>query len=284
MKPTFTIAGCGKCGTTTLAYLLGQHPDVFVTQPKEPNFLSYEHVYAQGWQWYESLFDGGKYQTARGEASVSYSLAEYELTVCKRIAQHLPNIRILYIARNPYKRLESVFREHHDTGPQRGWHLPFTLPEAVNYRPQMIINTLYWQRTAAFRSILPNSQILYLCLEDLQENPNDVLRKCFDFIGVDPSFTTECSHVRLNEGRQKMYDTKLMRFIRAHHYALRIYGRIPPRIRQKFQPIFRKSFANKMIEWDPIFSDKFSKALSRDVQSFLLACDKSTDFWGKEFI
>jgi hypothetical protein len=112
MKPTFLIAGCGKCGTTTLAYLLDQHPDVFVSKPKEPNFLSYDRVYSQGWQWYEFLFESGANQTARGEASVSYTLEEYESRVCERISKYLPDIRVIYIARNPFKRLESVYIDY----------------------------------------------------------------------------------------------------------------------------------------------------------------------------
>ena len=284
MKPTFAIVGCGKCGTTTLAYLLGQHPDVFITRCKEPNFLSWESVYTQGWQWYESLFEEGKYLAARGEASVSYSLAEYEVDVCERIARYLPDLRIIYIARNPFQRLESVFREHHDSGHQHGWNLPFTLAEAVNYRPQMLINSLYWQRTASFRSILPSSQILYLCLEDLQENPDVVLKECFGFIGVDPSFSIDRSHTKLNEGGQKMYDTKLMRLIRDHPNVEKIYGRLPAQIRLRFMPLLRRSFSGKAIEWEPAFKDRFINDMAEDVRSFLHACNKPADFWGREFI
>lgn len=284
MKPTFAIAGCGKCGTTTLAYLLNQHPEVFVTQPKEPNFLSYDSVYCRGWQWYESLFERGKELPARGEASVSYSLAEYEAKVSARISQYLPDLRLIYIARNPFKRLESVYREHHDSGHQHGWHLPHTLPAAVAYRPQMLTNSLYWQRTAAFRSILPDSQLLYLCLEDLQENPDKILRKCFEFMGVDTSFIVDCSRDRLNEGSQKMYDTKLMRFMRNHQVIADIYEKFPSKVRQIFQPFLRKSFDNKTIDWELEFRDYFIEQMAEDVQNFLAACNKSPDFWGKEFI
>ena len=121
MKPTFIIAGCGKCGTTTLAHLLNQHPDVFVSQPKEPNFLSYDDVYSKGWDWYESLFEQGANKTACGEGSVSYTLKEYESKVSERISKYLPSVRLIYIARNPYKRLESVYREHYNSGHIHNW-------------------------------------------------------------------------------------------------------------------------------------------------------------------
>ena len=34
--PTFLILGATRSGTTSLHRYLGQHPDVFVSEPKEP--------------------------------------------------------------------------------------------------------------------------------------------------------------------------------------------------------------------------------------------------------
>ena len=38
-SPNFIIAGCGKAGTTSLQRYLHQHPDVFMTLPKEPRYF-----------------------------------------------------------------------------------------------------------------------------------------------------------------------------------------------------------------------------------------------------
>jgi len=38
-KPNFFIVGAPKCGTTALHTYLGQHPDIFVSEPKEPNYF-----------------------------------------------------------------------------------------------------------------------------------------------------------------------------------------------------------------------------------------------------
>jgi hypothetical protein len=283
MKPTFLIAGCGKCGTTTLAHLLDQHPDVFITQPKEPNFFSYDAIYAQGWEWYESLYEKGRDQVARGDASVSYSMEEYETAVCERISGYVPDVRVIYIARNPFKRLESVYREHHDSGHQKGWHLPHSLEKAVEYRPQMVINSLYWQRTAPFRSNLGEKQVLYLCLEDLQNNPSEALKLCFEFIGVDPTIGIPDPRIQLNEGSKKMYDTKLMRAIRTYYVANRLYQELPERIKGAILPLLRRPFGDRIIDWEPGFRQEFVEWMAGDVRGFLEACGKAADFWGKEF-
>ena len=37
--PNFLIVGAAKCGMTSLHYYLKQHPDVFMSTPKEPDFF-----------------------------------------------------------------------------------------------------------------------------------------------------------------------------------------------------------------------------------------------------
>src|SRR6056297_204893 len=39
-KPNFFIIGAPKCGTTSMARYLGEHPDIFFSDPKEPNFFN----------------------------------------------------------------------------------------------------------------------------------------------------------------------------------------------------------------------------------------------------
>ena len=48
--PDFLIIGAAKSGTTSLYRYLGQHPDVFVSPVKEPNFFAFagEEVNFQG--------------------------------------------------------------------------------------------------------------------------------------------------------------------------------------------------------------------------------------------
>src|SRR5258708_3869696 len=40
--PNFLIPGAAKSGTTSLFSYLAQHPQVFVSRPKEPKFFAYE--------------------------------------------------------------------------------------------------------------------------------------------------------------------------------------------------------------------------------------------------
>ena len=66
MKPNYIVTGSMKSGTSTLCHLLGQHPDVFMSTQKEPEFFSNPGVYARGLPCHETLFEDAAGKTAIG--------------------------------------------------------------------------------------------------------------------------------------------------------------------------------------------------------------------------
>jgi len=57
-RPNFFVIGAMKSGTTSLCDLLAEHPDVFVSNPKEPGFFSIADPTAEQLRAYERLFEG----------------------------------------------------------------------------------------------------------------------------------------------------------------------------------------------------------------------------------
>src|SRR5262245_56221545 len=106
-KPNFLVIGAMKCATTSICDILSQHHQIFVTDPKEPDFFSDEKAYARGWSWYEALFRGSENRVAIGEGSTNYTKSKLHPQAAERIAHHLPDARLMYIARHPLKRIES---------------------------------------------------------------------------------------------------------------------------------------------------------------------------------
>ena len=280
MKPNLLIAGCGKCGTTTLAYLLDQHPQIYISKPKETNFLSHENIFEKGWEWYESKFLPGKDFKILGEASVSYTTKEYENIVRDRIKEHLKDIKVIYIARNPIKRLESVFMEHHDSGYKNGWLMPYNLQEAAKYRPEMLRNSLYWERTEYLRQILPEENILYLCLEDLANAPQNLLDNCYKFLCVEPFKIKTTATIQRNKSSMKSYDSKFLRFLKKR----KTFFNLQPEFLIKLENNFlRNSFGNSTIHWDRDFKEYFVNFMKKDVSMYLKQVNKPSDFWGREY-
>ena len=61
IKPNFFFVGAPKCGTTSIAYYLSQHPNIFISNPKEPHFFEEEIPRGiKSLKAYESLFSNAK--------------------------------------------------------------------------------------------------------------------------------------------------------------------------------------------------------------------------------
>jgi hypothetical protein len=57
-KPNFFIVGAPKCGTTAMAHYLSEHPDIFMSSPKEPHYFNFdfEDRHTKKIEMYEGIF------------------------------------------------------------------------------------------------------------------------------------------------------------------------------------------------------------------------------------
>jgi hypothetical protein len=103
--PKFIIAGAAKAGTSSLCDYLGQHHDIFITQPKELNFFNNKRK-DEELNRYLKYFDAAKNQVA-GEGSVSY--LQYSKCSAPQLKRYFPDLRLIFMLRNPIQRLYSDF-------------------------------------------------------------------------------------------------------------------------------------------------------------------------------
>ena len=111
--PHFLILGQGKAGTSSLFEYLCAHPQVVAPLTKEIHFWSQDHRY--GMDWYRAFFppfppDAG---LITGEASPSYF---FDAAAFRRIADHLPEARLIVLLRDPVERAYSAFRMYERLG------------------------------------------------------------------------------------------------------------------------------------------------------------------------
>lgn len=99
-KPNTFIIGAPKCGTTSLAAWLDQHPDVFMSKPKEPHFFNTDssHHHCVDLADYESLFQGSSSHKVVGEASVWYLVSDVAV---RNILEYSPDAKFIVCLRNP---------------------------------------------------------------------------------------------------------------------------------------------------------------------------------------
>jgi hypothetical protein len=103
--PSLIIIGGLKCGTTSIHHYLGLHPEIQMSKPKELNFFCEELNWDLGLDWYASRFDS-RFKV-RGESSPHYTNLPCFTGVPARIREHCPDARLLYMVRDPIKRILS---------------------------------------------------------------------------------------------------------------------------------------------------------------------------------
>jgi hypothetical protein len=118
--PDFLIIGAPKAGTTALHAALTQHPEVFMSQPKEPKYWLCDDApppawrgpgdkhSQQEWVWrrgdYERLFEPAVGGQVRGESTPFYL---WSRGAHRRIAEHLPDVKLIAVVRDPIDRAYS---------------------------------------------------------------------------------------------------------------------------------------------------------------------------------
>lgn len=273
MKPNFIVIGSMKSGTTTLCQWLGQHPEIFICNPKEPNFFCRNDIYARGIEWYESLFKNAAGKTAIGEGSTSYSKAHNFPDAASRIASHLPDARLIYIVRHPLERIESQWMfnvRHHDL------HQSFsaTLREDLN-----LVNTSkYWWQISKYREHFSDEQILVLFFEEMKLDPDAVLRECFDFLGVAEDRFTGNTTKKSNVTPKFEMERSTLSVARKMPGYDSLKGLVPAGLKKVMHPLLKKQVSGHP-QWDPYLRRQIINDLKPDIRQFLDYCNKQEDYW-----
>ena len=113
-KPNFFILGAPKCGTTSMAKWLSEHPEIFMSTTKEPHYYNTDHIHrlTQDYQHYLSFF--AKATSAHkiiGEASVWYLFSKEAVPNILADLKN-DNLKFLVMVRNPVQMAYSLHQEH----------------------------------------------------------------------------------------------------------------------------------------------------------------------------
>ena len=191
--PNFVVIGAMKAGTVSLGHYLDEHPNVFVGRGgrfNEPNYFIAEQNWPRGRGWYESLFDRAGGAAAIGECSPSYTWAHVYRGVPERMAQVLPEARLVYVVRDPVARMQSMYMHQVSAGRER------RRAEVALLDDRYLGPSRYGFQLAAFLDHFDRSQVLVIASEELRDRPCEALSAVFSHLAVDPAA------VDLDERRQ----------------------------------------------------------------------------------
>ena len=259
--PNFLIIGAMKSGTTALYYYLEQHPEVYMSPVKEPNFFSSQEqenaadaVTDIGA--YQHLFRGASGKKAIGEASHTYL---YEPGAAAEIRRYVPEAKLIAILRNPIDRAYSHFLHMVRSGTEPLDDFAQALREEVvgihreRTFQDYIGRGLYYDQLERYFGAFPREQVRVYLYEDLSDAPISTVQDAFRFLKVDDSFVPDVSLRRNVSGRpkNKTLDGLLRRQSRIKH-AAKIY--LPARMRWRLSKAFDDLKTRNLVEPPPLKS------------------------------
>lgn len=233
--PNFLIIGAAKSGTTALHDAFAQHPQIYMSPTKEPNFFALEGNtlnYAPGsvqasylahcitdLSVYREQFRPDVKQIAVGEASPIYL---YDCKAPERIQSYIPDVKLIAIIRDPIERAYSNFLHHI----RDGLETTNDFLEAITLEESRITDNWWWgfhyirsgfyyEQLKRYFERFDRSQIKIFLYEDLSKNRLNTLQNLFQFLEVDPTFTPDMSIRRNVTGVPK--NKNLHRFLSQTH-------------------------------------------------------------------
>lgn len=197
--PNFIIIGAQRSGSTSLYSYLAEHPSVSPTLHKEIHF--FDQYFDRGMEWYQAHFDSSDYLKAHnlitGEASPYYILDQ---GVPKRIAEWIPNVKLIALLRNPLNRAYSHHNTRFKNGKERlvfadavkkeieafsrhngnGYHAFLNSYDSIPYLSRCI----YADQLRPWMETFPKEQLLILRSEDLYTDTSNTYKKVLKFLNL----------------------------------------------------------------------------------------------------
>ncbi len=209
--PNFLIVGAGKSGTTSLYYYLKQHPEIFLSDNKEPWFLgiannkniNLNHLSSSiifDYDKYIKLFNRSSGYKIIGEASTIY-LYLYKNAI-NNIKKYLPNYyetKIIIILRNPIDRAYSHYKHY-----KRNYRENMMFEKIIEFENKeetevneksfdfhYIKQGFYYRQVKSYLENFKNVKIIIF--DEFINNTEKTLIEIFNFLNINnkfiPSFT-----------------------------------------------------------------------------------------------
>ena len=219
-RPNLFLIGASKCASTFLHHVLEQHSDICMSKEKEPCFFNRDD-YSKDYEWYYSLFEHRSNEKIIGESSPIYSETTYFPDIPRRIYDFNPGAKIIYIAREPFSRLKSVYMQTMSSG---HWYekkfynqiMSKNFNESVLEYPPFLEATRYWTHIQNYRKFFKDTQIKVILFEDLTQNYEKTIKEVLKFLEVEYNHVPNKDNSRQNKSKgKKVYNplvAKLSRF------------------------------------------------------------------------
>ncbi len=251
--PNLIIIGAQKCGTTSLHYYLGLHPQISMSKEKELNFFLGRHNWNKGIEWYKSNFTG----KARiyGESSPSYTTYPFSGAVPERMYSIVPEAKLIYILRDPIDRIISHYIHNCTIGREDR-----TIEAAVSPfdSSPYVCFSKYYMQLEQYLAHFPKSNIIIITLEELYYQRRLTLQKLFKILNVDDSFYHYKFLYQWHKSKFKRRKTLIGLALEAMP-VMKIINLLPFEMRGVVEKLLFRPFSKKVRR--PVLDERFRRKL-----------------------
>lgn len=204
MKVDFIVAGTQKGGTSALRAYLREHTEICMAREKEVHFFDNEQHFKTGaidYAAYHSFFCPQVSHKIIGEVTPIYM---YWYHAPRRIWQYNPDIKLIFVLRNPIERAYSHWNMERARGADSlsFWdaihHEKARCRDALPYQHRVysyLDRGFYSEQLRRFWTYFPREQTLVLKSEELRQHPVKTLERIYRFLGVSARLTISAKTV-----------------------------------------------------------------------------------------
>jgi len=253
-QPNLIIIGAQKSGTTSLHNYLNNHPEIFMSNFKEPGYflnqtdelvdyttrrklrlnlndddlLKIMKIEYRGEKWF-------------GESSTYYSMSPYfGDEASKNIRNRSPDSRIIYIVRDPISRIVSQYLWGRQNNFTQG-EFEYVFKKRLH---TFLAISSYAQQLKRYLNNFERDRILVIKFEQMIKNPKRETERVFEFLGLNSgkAFHEKFDNHNKSRGREKIAKDNLL-------FTTEMFDSIVPLIKAESQE-FAELTGIDISDWD----------------------------------
>ncbi len=246
LYPNVIIGGAPKCGTSSLFFWLGAHPDVCASKVKETYFLgdrenkhnTAANIHKDGLEAYQKFFGHSQGEKIRLEATPVYIYHKLPLKVLPTLPE-MP--KMIFILREPSDRLYSHWRFNR----YRMNNTNITFEDYLAYKnvPQGWADYLdqshYIRHIQLYIDAIGKENILVYQFEQIKKDKVAFMKQVAVDLGIAPEFYDSFDFFHRNQ-------TVAVKNSKLHRLGLKIEPLVPQWLQEKIIPVYLKMNSSKL--------------------------------------
>jgi hypothetical protein len=220
-----------------------------------------------------TLVRGRRRAVAVGEASRSYTRYPQHRGVPERVAQVLPDARLVYLIRHPIERMRSHYLHRVLQGKERA-----PLDEAVLADPSYLDTSRYAMQIEQHLEWFARERLLVITAEALRRDRLDTLRRVCEFLGVDSDWRPPELQREYNRTGERRPQLLAPRPVVALRLAVRLG--LPPRTARRLSYRPSRAMVPDQIDFSDSVRQRLEAELREDVVRLHGHLGPEFDGWG----